>query len=152
MNEHTIPTTIRDYPFHQKNDHLSEADAARYGRPTAHVAFYAAITTAADEQNWPTDYHSDLYFHDRRHDGTPCIWILREYGTAIVPIEFESEVAVRSWMGRDNFQWIETFIDLSPQHYHWNGLTLRRITGKQAVDLMRDGRERFNERRRTTLR
>ena len=134
---------------------MFEYDPSRYPNAPASPTcppFYAAILAECARTERPTAYHSDVFLWDRGCIGEPCLWILREYGTNLAPVTFNSEQQIRQWMGHDHnpFGWIAHFHCRDPFHYYWDGIALRRITPEEAVSLMREGARQFREEQRNT--
>lgn len=70
------------------------------------------MLTIAREVGWPKAFQNDLYLHDRSildtHPGESFLWILREHGTHLFPLNAESpgqatyaRTVIRYWSGED---------------------------------------------------
>lgn len=110
---------------------------------TTDARFLLMLHKAA-EIGWPLAYTDDLYRHDAEalasHPGQPMLWILRDHGTHLYPLETENghEAAyyrqvVRYWSGDHKLNAAERDNDRA-HYYVVSAAELTAITAMQAQE------------------
>ncbi len=106
-----------------------------------------AMLKEAARIGWPNCFQNDLYLHDRAilldRPGEPLVWILRDHGTHLLPVECESNgqaeyarAVIHYWSGDDRLNVI-TNVDERPRFYLVSDSGLIESTATEAASLIR---------------
>ncbi len=106
-----------------------------------------AMLAEASRVGWPIAFENDLYQHDlsilEAHPEEPMVWILREHGTHLFPIECDSpgqatyaRTVIRYWSGEDKLNVILSPAE-RPKFYLVTPAGLTETTAQEAAAKIR---------------
>jgi hypothetical protein len=104
---------------------------------------FQAMLAEAARVGWPQGFENDLYLHDlailETHPRQKMIWVLRDNGTNLFPIEAGTpgaahyqRVVLRYWSGEDRLNYIPELAD-RPRFYLVGAKGIVRISAVDAV-------------------